>query len=478
MFLASAIFCLRVYTVPGAAFFGHDSWQYQQMAVNLAAGHGLRIGTLLPYEEYQFLAEIQPDYGWVFDFLIETGERGGEHVSYRQPGYPFLLGVLYAMIGVRPDVAMLLQMVTIIAIGAFLPILGERMLGPTGYFAGLAAGLVVSLVVAERARSIMTETLITFACFMILVAWIRFVRRCTTSSGILFGLTLAFAVLVKGSLIFIPPLFLSYMIARGGKQSQAFTRSRVALVALAFLAPVLAYSMWVSSWEGQAIYISTQGRDVLLDGHNELALESGQWSPDWKNDPSTFYSRTLARDGERGTLALVAGYYLARPGDLFRIARRKIEVIGQDRELVSRLAVNGVPALGLVWVSLVALSGANVTTRVTVLVAITTALVWSGFDTVVSFAGLSIALPLGAASPAFRKHVRAMWEDPHVCALCFMVLNFLLLTIVTFALERFVLPAFFILLLVGFHLAFRIAERVSTLRFVSSRHAASECETT
>ena len=199
--------------VSDTAFFGGDTWEYQSIAVNFAAGKGFRFGALLPFAAYHF-DTADPEY---YQRFMDAGANGGVFPSYRTPGYPFVLGLIYKVFGVSPRTAIAVQHGWIVLVCALLPLLGRSLLGRGGFVAGLTGGIGFYLIADDLGSTILTEALITLTLFLVLSAW-AFLNRnrgATIFSGVLFGLSLAWALLVKGSMIFLPIFFLGFVAVDG-----------------------------------------------------------------------------------------------------------------------------------------------------------------------------------------------------------------------------------------------------------------------
>lgn len=462
IFLVSTAWALRTQVIPAAAYMGGDTWEYQSMAVNFAHGHGLKVGAILPYSAYEFESDIRERYLPTFDRFVETGRGGGEYWFYRTPAYPFLLGLLYKAVGVRPDIALLVQLLVFIGIGSAVPVLGEMLLGTRGFVAGIPAGALVSIGLAPEALLIMTETLVATTLLLVVCAWILVQRRDDTLSGTAFGLTLALAIMAKGSLLFIPPMFLAYMAIRAAR-SGAYRTATVVAAFVAFVVPLAAYSAWASARAGRPIVITTQGRDILLDAHNERAVLSGLWSPQWKKDPASAHSAALRADPDRGSVALVAGFYLDRPARLAEGIISKLAALDGHPNLQLRLGVSWLAALCLLYALMWLVRDFGLVVRLASCSVVAIAVVAFGTDLLTCLAGIVVTGLAGLRSPAFRGRLLGVWRDPAAIALYIVPINFLLITVVTFADGRFILPALFLLLLSTFHLILGLPREIAVL---------------
>lgn len=275
----------------------------------------------MPFEAYAF-DSADPEY---YDRFMEAGAEGGVPSTFRTPGYPFVLGVIYWLFGVSPRTAITIQIGWLILICALLPLLGRRLFGRGGFAAGLLAGLLFHRLAPNVGGEILTEALISLALFFVLVAWVVMHRGHATTlpAAALFGLSLAAAVLVKGSLIFLPPLFIGYVALQAFRKKRYSPRVLITTL-VAFLLPLAAYSTYATHVSGSFVLLSRQGRSVLLAGNNEIAVETGGWSPQWTEDPRSFFNQELERDPDRSTLSLVASFYARDPILLGKAIPRKL----------------------------------------------------------------------------------------------------------------------------------------------------------
>lgn len=405
--------------VPAKAYFGGDVWEYQSMAVNFAAGHGLRFGALMPFEDYAFGTASPALLARFEQFGAIGGVEGGNNLFFRAPAYPFLLGLLYKVVGVRPQIAVGIQFALLVGIAALLPMLGEGLLGRGGFLAGVMAGAAFLQLESSLAGQILTETLIAVAIFLVLAAWVPVGRQPRSRArAALLGLALAFGVLVKGSLALLPVLFLGYLAVQT-LRGKDFGRALL-VAALVFALPVAAYSAYASVRSSALVVLTTQGRAVLLDGNNERSVQSGGWHPEWKTDPQSFYRQRLrAAPGSSG-IALVAAFYSSRPQVIPRVLVNKLAaMVGRD--------VRGL------WVAFVALS-----------------LVYAA-------GGVGAGRATGAG---WRRSLGALVDDAPMVGPLIVIVNFVVLTLITFGEPRFVAPSVFVLAMADAFLAVRLLELV------------------
>lgn len=424
------------------AFFGGDTWEYQSMGVNLARGHGLRFGGIEAFENYAFQPTKEaPPYLERFERL---GREGGLVSFYRTPGYPVFLAGIYATVGVHPAAVRHLQLAMIALAASLLPFIGWRIWGKRGFGAGALAALPYYFQRRELADPIMTEPLIIFMLLALVLSCLAWDRRRTPGHTLAAGAMLGLGLLVKGSLIFLPPLLAAAMV----------WRARSSLTGLLFLvgvaAPILPYSMYATSVNGSPVFLSTQGSVVFLDGNNEASIRTGGWAPEWKSDSTSFYNRPDIR--ERSTFGKIAAFYAAQPGALPIAIGKKLVVGFQGFRWLKA-------GLILMWSLLLAsvirsCSGRKWVARGGLLVGAWFA--WKDYYfPIVLWAG---AIPAGAWLWALARRPEHPWRigiEGRSFPLAAIFLNFLLLTIGTLGEPRFVVVADFVFVLAACDLLLR-----------------------
>lgn len=314
----------RVASFTGYADFGGDIWEYQSMAVNFAKGHGIaRFGGIEDFSVYSF--ETDPAVSRVMpaplEHFLKAGKNGGVEWFFRTPGYYLFLGVIYKIFGVSPLIAEHIQLILLATVAASLPLIGRHYWHKTGFWSGLIASPIAIASNYRFSGVLYTESLITFAVFLIVVAYALFEARRTVPRALLVGIALGLGLLVKGSLVFIPPLlglFLCFRWLWTRRTSDFVHLSAIIVAAVLTIAP---WSIYASTQSGRFILLSTQAESILLDSHNEY-VTNGAWYQEWRDDPQSFYNN----DGLEGRSALlrVANFYRHHPILLPRIALEKL----------------------------------------------------------------------------------------------------------------------------------------------------------
>jgi len=140
----------------------------------------------------------------------------------------------------------------------------------------------------------MTEILITFGLLIFVLAFIYWQKRKHWPRVLLLGLITGINLLIKGSTMFIVPLTLAYF-------SYLFIKQKLKLnVLLIFIVGVVItvapYSIYASIKSSQLVILSTQARVVILGGNNEFAAD-GTWHREGypPNNETSFYAQPKIR---------------------------------------------------------------------------------------------------------------------------------------------------------------------------------------
>ncbi|MBF0320125.1 MAG: glycosyltransferase family 39 protein [Nitrospirae bacterium] len=264
-----------------SARFGWDTWEYQSMAANFAAGHGLKFGAIEPFEFYKFTQSGDQVFGDAglkgYENFINLGARGGRYNFYRTPGYPVFLGILYKIFGVSPRVARVSQVFLVIVVAAFLPYIGFVYWRRTGLLAGvISGGILMSTYVYIHMMQdeLLTEPLIMFCAFLIVFAFIFWEKNKTAMAAAVLGAVMGAGILVKGTLILTPALTFLYFLYLFKRK--ALNPSQIAAFAIGVSAIILSWSAFASVNEGRPVFISTEGGQLLLET-NSMVSKDGQW---------------------------------------------------------------------------------------------------------------------------------------------------------------------------------------------------------
>jgi 4-amino-4-deoxy-L-arabinose transferase-like glycosyltransferase len=277
-----------------SSLLGGDEWEYQSMAVNYATNHGFPVfGPAEPFEKYKMTRAW--DQKWHDYYFNEFKNTKPDYHFYRTPGYPYFLGIVYKVFGISPKKAKQTQLFLLIIVAAFLPLLGYYYWKIPGILSGIAGGILFLNKYQSITSDLMTESLITFSLFILLFVFIWHEKRKNMVSSLVLGIVIGLSLLVKGSLIYLPPLFFAYMIYQVIRKKNKIINVIIAIVS--FIVTILPWSLYASSKAGKTIVLSTQGDKVMLEGNNEANFTDGGWHPEGvRNNTTTFYSREEIKD--------------------------------------------------------------------------------------------------------------------------------------------------------------------------------------
>jgi len=285
IFLGFFYFYIGLKLIPftDRVYFGGDSDDYQSLAVNFAAGHGIqRSGGLELFTTYKFEEFENPPAH--FDTFMSTDRIN----LYRTPAYPLFLGIIYRLFGISPYIAKVIQYLLLVIIASSLPLIGYHYWGKTGIIAGIPAGGLFLVTNYDLAMKILTECLVAFAVFLFLCVFIFYEKRRSLFSGCLLGLSMGFSLLVKGSLIFIPILTILWIAILFIKKRDIKILYHLLIIGVSTIIIVLPWTIFASVNSGKLTILSTQGPFLLLDDNNELCIDGG-WHNEWRDNKNSFY---------------------------------------------------------------------------------------------------------------------------------------------------------------------------------------------
>jgi 4-amino-4-deoxy-L-arabinose transferase-like glycosyltransferase len=201
-----------------------------------------------------------------------------------------------------------------VIIAASLPFIGYYYWGKSGLIGGVPAGIFYLIGNYQLAEYILTEALTAFSVFLFVVAFIVFERWTETMTAVILGISLGIALLVKGSLVFLPIFTCVFIFIRAIKGHDIAQWKLLLITAASIVVVILPWSIYASSNSGQFVILSMQGDTEILDGNNELCIIDGRWHPEWINDPNAFYNN----DGIDNTRVIekVLNFYWHKPSYL------------------------------------------------------------------------------------------------------------------------------------------------------------------
>jgi hypothetical protein len=317
--------------------FDGDTLHYQFQAVNLLYGHGFQVGPIEPYGVYRFDRQI-PEH----DFYRQMGGQTHAYIFGHVPGYQLVVAAVYSVFGVHPRVVYKLQSILVALIAALLPLAGAYYWGGRGVLSGLLAAALLVLFYQPNPAALMTEPLLAATLFVAAVPFALIERGTAPWVALVSGTLLGLVLLVKTITIFLLPLFLVLALyrIRSVWRAMAF----VGLFGLGLSLSIAPWSLYATrrndfrrDAELGVIVLATQGRWVVLDGNNELALSDGKWHPEWRfaraGDPAFFYNRP--EGAGRSSLARVARFlWLERAAVPGLLGHKLARAFGEPRFFV------------------------------------------------------------------------------------------------------------------------------------------------
>lgn len=368
-----------------------DSWEYQTMAVNLALHNRFPtmgiVGSENEYNLDDFNTEPKAD------FLKCRFKSLKPIINYsKPPAYPFILGTLYRITGVKMSSSFYLNFLFISGILTLLLALGNNLAGISGVSTALLSFSVFLLKGNFNLSDISPELMMSF----LTVSLIFFLIKILSSSNIgyiaLLGIISGLTLLTKGVLIILIVSIPVYFLTMFGISFKCLRLTLVWILALVLtIAPwsIKANSdltankhhliSWKNSLDGtfdqcsgsqqyparlntydvnqiivdhykryaefeKKVFISNQFTfDELPAVHNELCVD-GNWHVEWRYVDDLSYNTQYEN---LSGLNSVVQFYMDNPNMLLRIACAKIKLATQGSNLPFTLA------LGLITVLIV-----------------------------------------------------------------------------------------------------------------------------
>jgi 4-amino-4-deoxy-L-arabinose transferase-like glycosyltransferase len=345
VFAFAVAYQLTTQRLSGDVAFQTDQVHHQFLAVNLLHGHGYQVGPVDDFAVYRI--EQPPRSHDYYKRFIRS--RAHRYTFGRTPGYPLLLAGIYAVCGVEPASARVVQALLNALAAASLVLLGTLFWSRPGGLAGLIAAAAHTAFYASDPSALMAEPLVAVGLLGVTGGYLLWSRKRTAPRALALGLLVALALLIRPNVVFLPLVFAALVLARVRPVSRAAVQC-LALVA-GVLLPILPWSAYATArseepgrqGEGAGlILLSTQPSRTLLDGNNEASLDDGRWHPEWRTsragDQRFFYNRA-AREN-RSTASLLAEFWadnLARLPGLF--ARKIAVALERPRDLGALLAM-------------------------------------------------------------------------------------------------------------------------------------------
>jgi len=373
------IFLQKVHFTDYADING-DALQYQSIGVNFAKGHGFqRQGKIEDVDVYKF------DYYTDYTMFDKFNNSKPGYDFYITPGYPLFLGVTYKIFGVKPIVVKSIQLLLLIIVAAFLPLIGHYFWKFSGFISGLIASPVFIAYNYKLSEGIQTEPLIVFFVFLIVLSYMYFKSKNNLLSSVILGVVFGLGLLIKGTFVFIPFLFFLYLLIRYYKEKNKNILKNLLVMLTVFVLTIIPWSIYATKKahssnilfkhikevlldnkiseqqkthilnsispysiksfllndsickkdkadklssmikNNKLIILSTNKDNILLDGNNEYATD-GRWHPEWrkdiKNRDKYFYNNDNI--GSSRSVKRTINFYKHHPKLIYKLPIAKI----------------------------------------------------------------------------------------------------------------------------------------------------------
>ena len=339
-------------------------------AVNFAKGHGIqKAGGIEQFSTYKFIFPGNDRCEFHVKTSVNDFMQNIRSDFYREPLYPFFVGVIYNIFGINPIIVKYFQLLLLIAIASFLPSIGYRFSKNNGFISGVISSPVFLYFDSPESAVLLTEALVSFIIFLILWAYIFYIQNKSKFSSVLLGFSFAAGILAKGSLSLIPVLYLIFILFRYAKIKESDYIKHFALIFISIVIIILPWVIFANITNKKEIgsrvlsemkissgntrfsplgekqkldsllvikyrffLVSTQSQRLLLNGHNEYVPEltkdgnynfpEGGWLPKWRTMKESFYNN----DGMNGQSALtrVINFYRHYPQKIAELIIEKI----------------------------------------------------------------------------------------------------------------------------------------------------------
>lgn len=283
IFLISCLLLSEKMNFSDTASFNWDVRDYQTIAVNFAKGHGIhKSGIIEPFSTYKFDTVSTSRETWYPTAKRLTMMFPGKFAFFRNPGYPFFLGIVYKIFGIHPAIAKYIQFIMLLLVFSFLPVLLYRIWGTSGFLcAVIAFPLMINKDLIWMSSNMMTEWLQIILLFLLIFAVIYHQKKMNLISSLILGVLFGLSFLIKVSLIFIPIIYFLYQIYILYKRKKnAFIKTNIIALFL--------YLAIISTW---TLYGSIQIKELKANWKVIIAILSEKQSNkiEKADKISTFY---------------------------------------------------------------------------------------------------------------------------------------------------------------------------------------------
>lgn len=155
--------------------------------------------------------------------------------------------------------------------GAFLPYIGYLYWKRVGLVSGLiASAIFLNKYALMLPRDIMTEPFIVFMIFLTIVYTIVWQKNKTWYHALVLGIIMSYDLLVKGSLIYVPVMYLGYFLILWRKKTVPL--SQMVWLFLGICSIAVLWSVYGSLKLGKPVLLTTQDSLIVTMGNNERSM--------------------------------------------------------------------------------------------------------------------------------------------------------------------------------------------------------------
>ncbi len=218
---------------------GRDQYDYHTIAVNFAEKNIFLVnGQIVNEIDYKISRGNDPDK--VYNIELLTGLK----TYNRFPGYPFLISFIYRIFGPNPIFVKIWQIILLLTISFFLPLIGFKIWNKNGFLAGIFSAPLVFVYLLPYSMLVLPDTFTVFINFFILWFYISSRQNFTRKNIIIFALILGLSFLVKTSLVLILPIIAIDFIIIAFKSGIKKHYPKLIVFASVFLICWVPYNIW------------------------------------------------------------------------------------------------------------------------------------------------------------------------------------------------------------------------------------------
>lgn len=263
-----------------------DDWEYQVLAVNIAAGRGYTRTLFPPLEQYHL--DLTSPLGEMLVQVMEDESRAYMSTPtedfYRAPGFPMLLASTYRIFGEETLNARYMLVFLVLFVAILTTLTGGIWAGTRGIVAGGLAGLMYMAPLYIRStdsQRVLTEVPATFWMAIFSFWFVLYLKNTRLRYLLLSAVTLTCIIFTRSNIALVFPLLVLYLMVRRVPLRQVAVFGSIVVV------PILLWSSYASSSNGKFVAMTTQGEIAfpqfnnmdVIEGIGPDRLFQGLWNP-------------------------------------------------------------------------------------------------------------------------------------------------------------------------------------------------------